>query len=366
MWLQVLLIIIAFYYCTNYEKQGNTEHNRHRYMTFIIIILVIQSGLRNVAVGDDTYNYSLKFEKIIQTPWSDVIDVVDDRDSLMVAKDPGFNILQKVFSSVVPVFRFFLIAVALFFFIPFCRLAERYVSSFKQIFLFFCIYQALFYSFFSITGIRQTIATVAIIWGVRLIEDNKCIKFFLLVLCASFIHKSALLLLPFYFLGKIPNSKYVMLSVLCALPLLFLAVKPFAGILTALAATDRYAGYAESGYKTGGAINFTLFLIAGCLMTIFAKHKNPDKIPDVLVNACALGLFFSPLTWVDPSFMRVGQYFSLFALITIPVAVDNMNISNLSRHVLFWSIFAILLFTVIRHNVDYAFFWQYMKLPDHY
>ena len=363
MWLQVLLIIIVLVVSSNYDLKRNTPENRHKFMTLVIVVLVIQSGLRHLAVGSDTYAYFLKFEDMISSSWESVLSVKDD---FMVIKDPGYLIFQKAFITICPFFRMYLIAIALFFFIPFCRLAERYLTSFKQIFLFFCIYQVLFYGFFSITGIRQTIATVAIIVGLRYIEESKLIKYFIVVILASLIHKSALLLLPFYFVGKFPKCQYLLLASVVSFPFLVALARPFAGTLALISATDRYMSYAESDYQTNGAINFTLFLLLGCVTTFVAKYRNPEKIPNILVNAYAMGMLLAPLTWVDPTLMRVGQYFSMFALITIPLSIDNLGLRPFVRNILFWSIFLLLLATVVRHNVDYAFFWQEMELGDNY
>ncbi len=368
MLIQVLLIFLVLIVSSDYDLRGNTKVNRHKFMTFVIIVLILQSGLRHLAVGSDTYSYYQEFELLIRTPWDMLFfnkAIIGETGNLVI-KDPGFQVLQKAFCTIFPSFRLFLFAIAIFFFVPFCRMAERYLTSFKQIFLFFCIYQALYYDFFSVTGLRQTIATVAILVGIKYIEEKKWLKFLVIVFIASFVHKSAFVILPFYIVGRLPKSKYWLMGSTIAFPFLLVAARSIAGILVLVSSADNYAQYAESEYETDGAIFFTIFLFIGCAITLIAKHRHPDKIPDILVNAYALGIALAPLTWVDPTLMRVGQYYSLFALITIPLAIENLGGQRKFRILVYWVVFAIVLAIIVKHNREYAFMWQEMALGKNY
>jgi transmembrane protein EpsG len=368
MLVQVFLIVLVLIVSSDYDHRENTPVNRHKFMTFVIIVLILQSGLRHLAVGSDTYSYYQEFEHLIRTPWDMLFSnktIISDTGNLVI-KDPGFQVLQKAFCTICPSFRLFLFAVAIFFFVPFCRMAERYLTSFKQIFLFFCIYQALFYDFFSVTGLRQTIATVAMLVGIKFIEEKKWLRFIVVVFIASFIHKSALVILPFYIVGKLPKSMYWLVAAVIAFPIILVTARQFVEILAVISAADQYMQYAESDFETDGAIYFTIFLFVGCVITLIAKHRNPDKVPEILVNAYALGIALAPLTWVDPTLMRVGQYYSLFALVTIPLSIENFGGNRMIRKLLYWMVFAIALAFVIKHNREYAFMWQDMGLGKNY
>ena len=60
------------------------------------------------------------------------------------------------------------------------------------------VYSTLFYSFFAITGHRQTIATGIVVWGgLECIRKRKLIPFLLLTFVAYTIHASAICVLPF-------------------------------------------------------------------------------------------------------------------------------------------------------------------------
>lgn len=366
MWLQLLLILISFVVMANIQNKGDTPNRRHRYVVFLTVLLILQSALRHLAVGADTYAYYLKFIDVQNESWSSIFRGMYDNYILNEGKDTGFKLLEKIFASVFPSFRIFLFFVAICFFIPLCKLAEKTLKSCYQLFLFFCLYQAIFYDFFSVTGLRQTLATVALLVGINYIEDNKFLRFLIIALIASLIHKSALLIIPFYFIAKLPKSKYVLLIALLVLPLIIPRARELAQVMVEVSASEQYMHYINDSYETRGAQNFLLFLSAGSILIIYSKWRNNSSIPDLFVNACALGLIFAPLTWVDPTLMRVGQYFSLLALMAIPLAVDDISANIKIKEILFISFIILMVLTIIRHNADYSFFWNEMRLGENY
>ena len=94
MWLQLLLILIAFILYILNAKNDN-KITRHRYVNFLIILLVIQSGLRHLAVGADTYAYFLSFEDVQKSPWSYVFNKFYDAFSHTTYSSCGFCILAS-------------------------------------------------------------------------------------------------------------------------------------------------------------------------------------------------------------------------------------------------------------------------------
>lgn len=364
MWLQLMLIFIAYFVCNEYVKNGDNSRNRHKYVSFLVWLLVLQSALRHLSVGDDTYSYYLDFvytheHRTWKLIWQNFYDVY----VLGEGKDAGYWLLMKVFSSICPYFLAYLFFVAIIFFFPLYRLIESYLHTMKQLFLSFCVYQVLFYSFFSITGIRQTIATVATFYGVRYIVKRKLWKFVLVLLIASFVHKSVLLFLPFYFIVRFPKARLFLLLTICALPFIFGLARPLAVMLATYSGSDAYMMYAESETDTGGAVSFLIFILCAGLLTLLSKYRNPDAIPDMVVFAMALALVFTPMMWVDTSLMRVIQYYSIFCLISIPLSIDNMGLSRSYAGLLYFLFVLVLIFTVIRHNYEYLFFWQESLKP---
>lgn len=162
--IQLLVLMLAFlgaWYYSLLPAATPIRENRNRknYIIFICIILILQSALRHVAVGADTYAYYLKFEEIKLTSWQEIWENFRSVYVLGEGKDAGYPLIQKVFQFFSGEYRIFLFFVAVIFFSSlgyFIYTQTKYIS---DVFVAIAIYEVLFYSFFSITGLRQTLAT---------------------------------------------------------------------------------------------------------------------------------------------------------------------------------------------------------------
>ena len=229
----------------------------------------------------------------------------------------------------------------------------------------FCVYQVLLYSFFSITGIRQTIATIATIYGIKLIKERKLIQFVLIILLAGLVHKSVLIFLPFYIIARIPLGKFAILGSIIGLPIIFPFARTIALFLATVSASDQYMMYAESDFATSGAQNFLIFILLSGVIVLYAKFKDNKAIPDYVSNAIAIAIFFTPMMWVDPTLMRVIQYFSIFVLVGLPPSFKVIK-TYLKTDVVYWLFLLVLIATIIRHNYEYGFLWDTMRLGENY
>lgn len=72
-------------------------------------------------------------------------------------------------------------------------------------------------------GIRQTVVACAFVWAVQYIKDRRLIPYMVFIVLACTIHHSALILIPFYWLGRKkivsdrPTTSLIVLSVCIAL-----------------------------------------------------------------------------------------------------------------------------------------------------
>ena len=366
MWLQLTLIFFALIVYAFLNKQGDNPRRRHNYVTFLIIILILQSALRHVAVGVDTYAYYEIFEDVKFKSWSSIWQGFHNTYITGTGKDPGYPLLQKLFQYISEDYRVFLFAIAIAFFFPFYRLIEKNVDTLQGLFLSFCIYQTIYYGFFSITGLRQTIATIATIYGMYFILKRQLVPFLIIILCAATIHKSVLVFAPFYFLYNMPKSKTILVICLLSLPLLISVARPFSLFLAEQSGAEHYMMYANSTYETDGAQNYLILLIGASLLTLLKKYKGSTPLPNFVICGMCLALVFAPLTWVDPTLMRVGQYYSIFMLIAIPQCMTTLNLTPNMRGWVYWIFFIIVIAVILKHNSQYEFFWNHMELGENY
>lgn len=342
-------------------SQDEATRQRKNYIIFISVFLILQSGLRNLAVGTDTIEYSYRFEYYglcsWDVLWQEFLDSINGE-----GRDAGYGLLNKAIYTIYPDFQVFLMFVAIFFFIVLGRFTYRNTTSLYQVFLSLCFYQLFFYTFFSITGIRQTIAVGLTLWSYEYIVRRKLVPFLLIVLIASTLHKTSLIFIPFYWLAQVKIGRTVLICALVALPFLMGAARSFAFIL-ADAAGD-YSGYAESTYASAGGPNYLIMLlilaaIAYSRCKYLAKRYDYKYTP--YINALAVTIALAPLVWVDPSFLRLSYYYSIFFLALFPHLIESLYPAHDMKAQTLVTIVVLTVFSfiIIRTGSPYGFFWTH-------
>jgi len=334
-------------------SENRVRNARKIYCTIVAVQWILISGLRDWSVGADTYNYYVIFERIKDTPWLDVFSNFADYLFFGAgATDPGYTLLIKVFQIIFRDYQLFLVAIAILFMGLMARFIYKYSASPCTSFL---IFSTLFYSFFAITGHRQTIATALIVFvGYDLIRERKLWTFLGIAFAAFLIHKSSVVFVPVYFLTMIPVTtayKYV-----CAILIAVIALlgKRLYGPIAIL------LGYGDHQVESavGGAELFAVLLIALCAVTWFfyPQIKNRRADADHFFHILSLAMLSGFLVIQNQGFMRIQQYFSLGIMITIP---ELINIVKRKHRILVYVIFGVIMIAyLIRNNPQYSFFFM--------
>jgi len=365
----ILIFLILIVGLIFYEEAGiysDSRYYRKRYILLICLILIFQSGLRNVAVGADTFAYYEMFEKIKLTSWKEIWNAILDYYTHGTGKDPGYMVFQKTVQVIVADYQIYLFVIALLFFSALGNFIYKNTKRLADAIFAFVLYSSLFYAFFSITGIRQTIATAATLFGFELIKKQKLIPFILLILFVSTIHKSSLIFIPFYFIAGLKNTKMIFGSTILFFPILIIFKNEINDFLKEAGGYNEY-----DTFESAGAFTFTLLLLIIAIVAwqrikpslIFNRKAKP------FYNAFAMAIFFTPLTFINPNAMRVVQYFSIFLLILLPVVIQSFQLISLKmkRAIYTMAIFLLVIFSVKGNwNGEYKFYWQKMELGSNY
>lgn len=358
MYIQLLIFILAFAGLSIFNEKGSQiqkERARRYYIIFVMTLLAIQSGFRNLGVGPDTLAYYLQFNKTMQYSFSDLWQ----RFLLNEEKDPAYDLLTKVFSLFFPSFRLFLIAISVVLFTAIGRLYYKYTKSNLDVFISLPLYQCLYYSFLSITGLRQTIATILLFFAVPYAIDRKGIKFILLVILAATQHKSSLIFIPFYLFGFFNSSTIIFIGAILLFVPMFSAAQFISSILVGTS-FEQYAAYFEQVGMEQPYV-FTAYIIC-FTVALFFKRKILESINDynkIFMSSVAVALSLTPLMFISPANMRIVQYFSIFDLFLIPYLCQAYSSKNGGKF-LYYGLFFLLSFYVVMKNADYAFFWEDM------
>lgn len=364
----VILLLVYIYYSILIKEYGNNHpKGRRNLLTFAAFLLILQSGLRNLIVGADTFAYYEYFYNVMSMSWDDLIYIFRHAYGSEYYKDPGYSILVKLFSTFIPDFRCFLIFVISLFIHPLFRLIYRFNVSMKGILISISLYLALFYSFFSITGIRQTIATAIALYVVPYALNRRPIKFIIPIIIAATIHKSVLLFIPFYFFPIIKNSRVTLLLAFAAFLPMWLMGQTIGKTLIAGTIFDTYETYLNGNVETNGALGFAVFIIlSGILCLQYIKKGTDVSKWNPLIHAVAFSIFYTPMTSIGPSQMRVIQYYSIMLIILMPQLVRMMSKTSYSRQNYEMYAFLFFSFYACFRSSTYAFFWEPMRLGDNY
>lgn len=315
---------------------------------------IILSGLRDISVGADTYSYKVNFfDKIDSISWNRLLNDFYNKYILRLPdmeKDLGYRVFEKIFHLFSNNYQLYLIFIAIIFFVLMGRFIYKYS---KNAYLSYVLFSCLFYSFYAITGLRQTIATALVVFcGTELIKDRKFYKFLFLIMIASTIHASALCFLPFYWISRI-NISYKTILVYWGLIISsFLFRTQVFKVFKLISGYDNYKF--DSG-ATGGTF-LLLLLVLAVFISIFCEKIIDDFISSISLNALFISCIFSSMLLINPACMRVIQYYSIFLVLLLPKC-QNIFV-NKSKNLFNILIPSILILLLILNNPTYSFFWM--------
>ncbi|WP_047794887.1 EpsG family protein [Exiguobacterium sp. JLM-2] len=319
------------------------------FVSFATIQWIVLSGFRDVTVGADTAQYKALFLQSQTLP----LGAFTDRFFEIVfteSEDPGFYLFQRLIQYVITDYQVYLVLIAMIFMIPLGYFIYKYSS---EPLISFLLFSVLFYEFFAVTGLRQTVATALVVLvGYHFVRARKLGWFLLLVCIAMTIHKSSLIFVPFYFLANKQLTKAYLMTMFGVIVGLFVFRNPFFDLLVQVSGYDTY-----SAMDGAGAVNFSLMLLSVLFVALWRKEQilanNPSAIH--FFNALLLAACLLPLTFLNPSMMRLVQYFSLFLLLMIPEIVGTFE--RRERLVVYYSAVMLLGLLFIREAPVYSFFW---------
>lgn len=371
MYLQLFLIFLSFsiykWYASAAKGSWQYETKRTKYAKLLAFLCIMQSGLRNVAVGADTFAYKQMFKEDSALSWHEIFDNFITVYVHGEGKDAGYIVFEKLASYICFDFQIFLFLVAIIFFVPLWRMVYKNTTQIKDLFFAFVLYQALFYEFFSITGLRQTVATGFCLWGYEYIKERRLKPFIVCIIIGTIIHKSCLIFLPLYWIANYKKPFLMYFASLFSFPIMYGMARAFTLQLVQWSGnTDAYMQYLEE--STSGAVMLSFFYI-GVSILVFIKYLSNKKFivnHANIANAISVGLFLMPLSFVSSSLIRIVQYYSIFLLVFISYYTTGSSKTNVLYKIVFACVFTAILYKIFKSNYQYAFFWEYMKLGDNY
>ena len=319
-------------------------------------LLVLLSGLRHESVGGgDVSTYKANFYQIAELDWGTVFGRLFSLQEITgTGQEPGYTAFIRLISAAGGDFRSLLFIVALAFAVPLGWVIYRWSP---DPFLSFVVYYVVFFSFFSITGFRQTLATsIAVLIGYSSVQSRKPLGFLAMIGLAFLFHRSAVvyvLVYPTTARKFLQSPRMVAGTLFAALAALWFAP---ATVIEPVAEWLGYQGMLFNDF--GGTATFTSLMLLVFLFSLTRWTRTMEATPSAFVNlgAIAPATLFSILTLYNQSFMRVQQYFSLLLILLIPNLVATFP--ERERDVPRIALSMLLGFLLVRAAPDYMFYWQ--------
>lgn len=267
-----------------------------------ITLLVLVSGLRN-NIGD-TYFYIKSYAESDFT-WEYVV----------ANKDPGFGILQMLLQMISEDPQLLIFITAL---ITNLLIGITLYKYSRMIELSFYVYITAGMFTVSMNGIRQFLAASIIFIATKYILNGDFKKYALIVILASTIHQSALVLIPIYFIVRREAWTKVTFLLFALAILIVMGFNQFSEMLFASLEDTQYSNY--SNFDEGGANSLRVLVDSIPVIIAFLGREKLRKLwpkSDIIVNLAVINLIFMIIATQNWIFARFNIYFSLYNLILI-------------------------------------------------
>lgn len=283
-----------------------------------LLIPILVGGFR-YAVGTDYFNYVTIFSEQARL---DFVDYVGQNGIAEI----GFFALNKLSSVVMsdPRLMFLISAflVVTFFYLGLVKYKLRHPGI-----VFFLFLTTIFPMM--LNTVRQGIAVSIVFYAMTFILSKKFVSFFLWILVASLFHISALLIIPFYFLGTlldVEKRKYLLaksryfLGLGAASIILLVVVANVFTLVLGIPGFDKYELYLDFNEESANNIFFVklvilIFIVVLARYTIFTNNYRQNAF---FLLAAITEIIFLILGFTSPFIKREALYFAPFALMLLP------------------------------------------------
>lgn len=333
-WLAVIFLMSQMMDIYTYENVLGKREKRVRieFAIMAIIPLMWWAAIRPRSFFD-TGAYMMAFDAMPNT-LGEISSYMDSVD-----KDRGFYLLSAIIKIIVgnhvEIYFFVLAAIQL---IPIALVFRKYSINFiMALFLFVATTDYLSWMH---NGVRQFTAVALIFAATELMLRKKYISLIVIILVASTIHGSALLMIPIIFIvqGKPWNKKTILAILVFAFTIIF--VDGFTELLDNMLADTQYTNVVsdwQAGDDDGtNPIRVLVYSIPTILSLIGFRYIKEEKNPTINL-ACNMGILSTMLYCLSAVtsgiFMgRLPIYCSMYATgILLPWELDNIFTKESSR-----------------------------------
>lgn len=289
---------------------GGKGKNRKRELTFLLIVFVIlgvTSAIRYSTGIDYSYTYAPGYEQVLQNP---------DISLFGHHYEPGYMLLQKIVAFFSSNYQMIFVVTSLLIIGLFCICYAKYSSN---VYLSVMLFLLLSEYYCTMNFIRQSIAGIIALFALEFLKKKKFLPYLMIILVASTFHKSALILIPFFFINLIPLNKWVLAVYSAVTALIYFNTDKIMGLVTQY----WYKGYHMESVHVQSTFEwpFALAMFVQFLIIFLgsARLRKKDKSNYVYVNYAFFAFFFTLMGTRHSILDRFSIYFEFAFPLSIPL-----------------------------------------------
>lgn len=326
---------------------------------FALLLFAIISGIR-WQVGVDHLNYLEGYERVQKGLTF---------NKYGYSEEPGFELITKIFAffDVHFTFYFGFWAFIQLSFIYYAVKHERYLLPFIGILI---IWGPHYLSWMN--GIRQMVAACMFVFAVKYIKDRKLLPYVITILLAATIHRSAIVLLIFYFIPQKDYFRNRILNMGLLVATVFIGMNPawlqsveFVEQLLAFIGYERYSEQLDLMVEYRREMNFgprrlSVLALYGLNIWFAPRLKEFFSETNYLIyfNFMFVGaLLYNLFANTSHIFLRPVSYFTIFSILTTAYLLyylkpEKKNIVTLRFAIVFIVAISYLTFSIFSESIS--------------
>lgn len=234
----------------------------------------------------------------------------------------------------------------------------------KSFFLSFVVFVALDCYIISFNLMRNILASGLVFAAMHNIWEKRPIKYFIDIILISLIHRSAIVMIPMYWILQINYKKrknfIILISGIIIVVIAFIYVKPLALWGQAFIGMD-YTSYDNFGLdfgNIGSALKTTAMI--GFVLFNYKKIDYSTNKNVILINSCIFAWILQIFAANVLMFQRVGYYFSSAFIIVVPNLITKCKNKKTTTFIFLCLVLMYALF--FQNSPEYYWIWENEKI----
>lgn len=310
----IIYICFALYsivlLCAN--KRRTFGKNEYVFVFISFLVLMTFHVFVNTDSVEDLPGYKKSFQILSHLTFSESIYHTIHNDYLWAVFNKLTSYCSEDFTSLLLIYNIFVLGTIYL-------IAQKYSPSLPVSIVMFIVIaydQSLFI-------LRQFTAIACVFWTIPCIIKKRLIPYILLCIAAVFIHKSAIIWMPIYFLYNIKNRKlYISLLIAIIFTIGYICANP---LILAAVFDDYYIRYLE----TGTSMNMTLKLVSLSYIVCYVLFAKKHIFDEGINRLCFIVLLlYTTIYLFAPSVGLIGRilkYYEMILILAVPITMSYMR-----------------------------------------